>query len=283
MQRLDFGDYPRLQALFEGLRFNLVVDSILAGNTPAWAFADNLAAPQVGLLWDRQDGVLLAGDPAAADDRVIAALSGILRDEIMPDARARWIPGLTLLVDPTGWQHRFPELLPGRPVQPAVRRAYRFDGPALDPAAHSPPGYTLRRMDAALLADDRWPNMGEARGWVLSFWRSLADFERAGFGYCAIREDADGDLTAPGEVASWCLTVFAAGRAYELGLATVPEHRSRGLATAVAAACIAECLARDAIPHWHCEEANPASMAVAVKSGFAAPTRYLGYQFDTGL
>ena len=74
MQRLDFEDYPRLRALFEGLRFNLVVDSILAGNTPAWAFADSLAAPRVGLLWDRQDGVLLAGDPAAADDRLIAAL-----------------------------------------------------------------------------------------------------------------------------------------------------------------------------------------------------------------
>jgi RimJ/RimL family protein N-acetyltransferase len=102
----------------------------------------------------------------------------------------------------------------------------------------------------------------------------LADFERGGFGYGAVTSQA---------IASWCLTVFAAGDAYELGLATAPEHRGRGLATAVAAACISECLSRSATPHWQCEEANPASMRIAEKVGFGRrPLRYIAYQFTTG-
>jgi RimJ/RimL family protein N-acetyltransferase len=113
-------------------------------------------------------------------------------------------------------------------------------------------------------------NAGEAR-LVLSFWRSLADFS-GGFGYSAVTSQA---------IASWCLTVFAAGGAYELGLATAPEHRGRGLATAVAAACISECLSRSATPHWQCEEANPASMHIAEKVGFSRPLRYIAYQFTT--
>jgi RimJ/RimL family protein N-acetyltransferase len=157
-------------------------------------------------------------------------------------------------------------------MRPIWRRAYHFLGNAPDPETVLSSGYALRRMDAALLEDDRMANTGEARGWVLSFWRSLADFERDGFGYCAIAAQG---------VASWCLTVFAAGGAYELGLATAPEHRGRGLATAVAAACISECLSRGATPHWQCEEANPASMTVAEKVGFGRPVRYIAYQFTT--
>jgi hypothetical protein len=68
MERLDPEDYSRLRPLFAGLRTHLVVDSMIEGNTPAWVFADDPRAPRVGLMWDRQDGLLLAGDPGAADD-----------------------------------------------------------------------------------------------------------------------------------------------------------------------------------------------------------------------
>jgi RimJ/RimL family protein N-acetyltransferase len=216
--------------------------------------------------------LLLAGDPGAADDLAIFTLREILRDEILSDACSRWIPALTLVVDRPGWPERFADLLPGREIRPIWRRAYHFLGNAHDPEAVLPSGYVLRRMNAALLEDDQLANAGEARGWVLSFWRSLADFERGGFGYGAVTSQA---------IASWCLTVFASGDAYELGLATAPEHRGRGLATAVAAACISECLSRGATSHWQCEEANPASMTVAEKVGFGRPARYMAYQFTT--
>jgi GNAT superfamily N-acetyltransferase len=86
------------------------------------------------------------------------------------------------------------------------------------------------------------------------------------------------DSMIEGNTPAW---VFVARDAYELDLATAPEHRGRGLATAVAAACISECLTRRATPHWQCEEANPASMAVAEKVGFGQPARYIAYQFET--
>jgi RimJ/RimL family protein N-acetyltransferase len=46
VNRVGPKDLQRLRPIFEGLRYNLVVDSILDGNTPAWVYADEVRQPQ---------------------------------------------------------------------------------------------------------------------------------------------------------------------------------------------------------------------------------------------
>jgi len=41
MVPLDRSDYARVRPVFEGLRYNLVVDSVLDGNTPGWVYGSN--------------------------------------------------------------------------------------------------------------------------------------------------------------------------------------------------------------------------------------------------
>ena len=48
---------------------------------------------------------------------------------------------------------------------------------------------------------------------------------------------------------------------------------------ALSVACVAHCVERGYIPHWHCWEDNLASMAVADKVGFERPERYSTYRF----
>jgi RimJ/RimL family protein N-acetyltransferase len=64
------------------------------------------------------------------------------------------------------------------------------------------------------------------------------------------------------------LTVFAAGDERELGLATNPQFRGRGLATLAAAACVAQAARESIHLHWRCWASNPPSAAIAEKLGF---------------
>lgn len=268
LTRLDPRQYDRLLPLFAGLRFNLVVDSIAAGNTPAWVFADDLQAPRLGLMWNRQDAVLLAGE--AGDPSANRALNALLREPIASDARRRYIPELSLFCDPEVWGPHLEEVLGGLKPEVAWRRYYRFERPRIDWRAQLPAGCEIAPITPGLLIEDRLENRDHLAGWVNSFWRSPQDFVEKGFGFCLLRE---------GAVASWCLSVYVHDPDYELGLAAHPDHRRRGYATLVAAASVGYCQARSCTPHWHCWDDNLPSIAIAEKVGFTDPVRYPVYRF----
>ena len=268
MYSLNPGDYTRVRPLFAGLRYNLVVDSVLDGNTPAWVYVDDVAAPRTAWLWDLQDAMLVAGD--AHNAATSRALAELMTTKVFPDARARYIPGLSLHYDPVDWEAQMDVLLPGFAPEKATRRYYTFAQPAVDWRAALPVGCALRRLDEASLARADLRNMEHVAGWVRSFWRSDADFVKIGFGFCLLQGDV---------IAGWCLSVFVSGGNFELGLATMPEYRGRGYATLVAAASVAHCVEHDFTPHWHCWEDNIPSQRAAEKVGFANPTTYTVYRF----
>ncbi|MBN1955157.1 MAG: GNAT family N-acetyltransferase [Anaerolineae bacterium] len=268
MQALDRDRYERVRPLFTGLRYNLVVDSILDGHTPAWVYADDAEAPRTAWLWNRMDAMLLAGH--AGDRAVNRSLAALIRDRVIPDARRRHIPALSLHYHPDAWQAQAGVILEGLQPEQAPRRYYRFDRLRVDWRPRLPSGAEMRAIDEELLAGSHLHNVESVAGWVLSFWATPADFVRAGLGRCLLRGD---------EILSWCLTVYASGRHRELGVATVPAHRGRGLATLAAAACVERCLEQGFTPHWHCWEENTASIALAGKLGFVDPIQYEVFRF----
>jgi RimJ/RimL family protein N-acetyltransferase len=268
MLRLSENEYERLRPIFGGLRYNLVVDSVIEGNTPAWVIVDTVERPQTALMWNRQDALLLAGYPQKT--KVKAALGVQIAEYIIPDAQRRCIPQLSLHYSPSAWEGQIGTILQGRRFERAYRRFYRWGSLKVAWRQRVPSGYELRRIDRELLADAGLTNVEQVVGWVRSFWRSEREFVEKGFGYCLLGE---------GEVMSWCLSVYRSGRAFELGLATVPTSRNRGFATLTAAACVAHCVERGYTPHWHCWEDNLASIAVADKVGFEQPERYSVYRF----
>jgi GNAT superfamily N-acetyltransferase len=269
MDTLGKDQYEALRPLFESLRYNLVVDSVIDGNTPAWVLADGAERPRTALIWNRQDALLLAG--ALQDPRVNVELRGVIAEEIVPDARRRHIPQLSLHTEEHGGLARVRRIVAEFEPQRAQRRFYQPGRLRVDWRARMPPGYAMRRMDAELLADEDLVNWRSMISWVRSFWSSDAAFLGTGFGYAVLHGST---------LASWCLTVYASDRQFELGLATVPGHRNRGLATLAAAVCVEHCFDRELTPHWHCWEENRASIAVAEKVGFERPQRYEVLRFQ---
>ncbi len=268
MHHLLPNQYERARPLFAPLRYNLVVDSVLDGNTPAWVFADNAEHPQSSLIWDRQDAMLLSGsrwDPELGSD--VAAL---LAERIVPDARSRGIPALSLHFAPDEWAPPLGRTLAPWQARMARRRFYRSaPGKTIDWRPRVPAGCSVRPIDVALLSG-QLENADQVRGWVRSFWHSDQDFLRLGLGCCLLADDA---------VASWCLTVFASGQDRELGVATVEAYRQRGYAAIVASATLEELARTGYTPHWHCWEENYPSRALAGRVGFADPVTYSVYRF----
>jgi RimJ/RimL family protein N-acetyltransferase len=263
---LPAASYAQALPVFAGLTDNLVVTSVLAGYTRGTVLVDDLQAPRRGCIWNQQDTLLLAGDPGK--DTFAGAFNDVLRDELIPDAHARFIPGLALYIDRPAWRQQLDPLLAD--MQPAWRRRYAFrcDGLPQDWRGQLPRGYTLHRLDATLLAQTAQDNHGALLGWILSFWPTTRLFLHNGVGFCIRKGDA---------LASWCLSVYAGDNALEFGVATVEAYRNQGLATLATAACLDECLQRGLTPQWQCDAANQPSLAVARKVGFVRARAYNVY------
>lgn len=264
---LHTSDFPKVLPLFRDMGEHLVVRSILEGHTLGRVFADDMVQPRSACVWSTMDAMLLAGDP---DSPLFnAAFNRLLHDELIPDAQARGFPFFSVYLAPNGWVPRRDTLLRGAAPETVARRMFRLAELRVDWRMALPATLTLARMDAPLLARTDLANLGDALGWVRSFWPSVGRFVREGVGYCVL------DGTA---VASWCLSVYAAGDALELGVATAVSHRGQGLATVAAAAVLEHCLSQQIIPHWHCDLVNRPSVRVAEKLGFVPAHDYEIYR-----
>lgn len=266
MKLLDPTQYGRVRPLFAPLGFNLAVHSILDGNTIGRVYVDEAERPSTALLWTMMDTVMLAGDanrPVVQD-----ALRDLLLHEIRPHAQARGVPGFSIYLAAPAWKAHLPALLPGLTPQPIPRRAFLLDQLQVDWQARLAPGLAVQPMDAHFFTRADLRDIDPALGWVLSFWRTPADFVHRGLGFAVVAGD---------RVGSWCLSVYVAGNALEFGVETAVAHRGHGWATLAAAACLDACLARGLVAHWHCNLDNAPSVRLAQKLGFTPVRDYTAY------
>lgn len=274
MIELSAGNFQRVRPLFNPLGFNLAVDSVLAGNTPGQVFADDPVEPHLGLLWNRQDALFLAVHPGMEIDiSLVQRLEEVFRRTIIPDARQRYIPHLSLQWFPIEWQNMLQDVLMVWRPEKAYRRLYLYKQIGVDFRHGLLPGYTVERINQRTLQSDLL-NRDQVLGWIESFWASPDIFLERGFGYCVTTNDA---------ITSWCLSVFNYQNRFELGVATAEQFRQLGLASLAVASCLEYCLLNDLIPEWHCWENNIPSIKLAEKVGFEQRLSYPAYQLQTGL
>ena len=103
----------------------------------------------------------------------------------------------------------------------------------------------------------------------MSYWPTIEMYLDKGIGYVALVNDE--------AVASLCVSVFASGDTLE-SARRLADHRNHGLSTAVAAACVNDCLTRGSAPIWHCWGTNDPSIAVARKAGLRLEREYTIYK-----
>jgi GNAT superfamily N-acetyltransferase len=214
--------------------YDAIVGHVLAtGHGRFWV--DREARPRA-VLAETAGNYLLTGDPDAVSP---AALHTFITGFVATPAR--FLPLLQATFgNAIRWErvvYANPRASSGSPPVPghgSVRRLTSADAAALS-ALHP---------DAA---------------WISKTWGGPVGLAASGHGWGAFHN---------GHLVAVACTFFAGARYHELGVATDPDHRGRGLATACAWHALRHAVSAGRIPSWSTSPDNHASRRIAEKLGF---------------
>jgi hypothetical protein len=137
-----------------------------------------------------------------------------------------------------------------------------------------PKEYLIHKVDAIFwkkLSDGIFDNADFLRDRLLGSWHSFEEFEHKSIAYCTIFENR-------------IVAVIVGTANYKniipIDIETEEKHRRKGLAYAMTAEFIADCLRNNFIPQWDCVESNPSSHHIARKLGFEIINENTVYWFD---
>ncbi len=256
MHRIDT-DRQSVLPLIEGMEHHLSVHAFAAGTMPGWMYVDDPAAPRTAFAFNNE-GWYLIGD--GANERFLEWLVPLIRDEVVPGARAHGEGLIPLHFHPQDWEPLGTRLLPGQPFHIDFQHYFRCSKPEVEWRAELPAGLAVRGVDAGVLEREDDPVVAKLRRWAQGAFGSLEAFVEAGLGRIVEHE---------GRIVSWCMPDCVAGRRCEVGIHTLPEFRRRGLAACAVAATVEGCLERGfEWVGWHCWSENEASANLAQKVGF---------------
>jgi RimJ/RimL family protein N-acetyltransferase len=245
---------------FPGPHLQMVVDSMLAGNTAGqlWNVARNGESPLL-VLWDGGNNVFyLAGD--VHDGSSLQALAELLAGQLLPRVRAHGIRRFKVRALSPPLESELPRLFPGVDLRPTVTHfsvhnaARRVAAPHLDL-----PDLRVIPITPALLSGDELAGVDDVRDEIREMWPSEDRFHERGFGTLAVLGS---------ELICWCTAEYVGPTHCGTGIATAPDFQRRGVATATAAQFVREASARGLVPCWECDGANIPSVRVAEKAGF---------------
>jgi RimJ/RimL family protein N-acetyltransferase len=266
MHLLPVTEYECARPLFAAMRDHLAVSATLEGTAEGRVYVDDVAQPGIALAWVNRR-LYLAGPPSV---EAATALRRLFIETLEPAALTVGMDVLILHFAPGGWEQAIEGvILEGRRQLKGRREYYRCNALRADWRRHLQAGFTLRPVDAALLADARLQHREALMAEMCSERVSVGDFLARSFGVCAVYGD---------EIAGWCLSEYNTTDVCEVGIETLEPYQRRGLATAMTLALVAEALARGlSYVGWHCYADNAPSVATALKAGFVKVQDYPAY------
>ncbi|MBD2872779.1 GNAT family N-acetyltransferase [Paenibacillus arenilitoris] len=259
MNALTKDRYSKAGSVFDGYHHQLIVSSVIDGNTRGEIYVDDIEDPKTGIIHGIGFEVLCSGDPE--NELFQQAFPDLLVNKLIPNARTSGMPVINIYFPSDSWEWALQRLLSDRLELAVVKkRFYTFDPANCPPRKEIQAHCKLKRIDESLLNDDSLKNRDTLLQWIRMSWLSVDDFARKGVGYCILED---------GRIASWCLSVFASGNRLEFALFTDELFRNRGYAKRVSSACVAYCLENGGFPLWVCDDNNIPSIRVAEETGFS--------------
>ncbi len=258
LEPLDPAEWRVTQACFAPLAHHLAVRALLDGAVPGVVYADDAPRPRLAVAHVQQR-LYVAGDANIAG--IGRALRGLIASRIGPLVMARGIRYMLLHAAPALWEQVIETGLQDFAPRTTERQTYACRLPRPERPPRMPADYTLRAVDQALLGAAPLAHRDQLLDEMRSERPSVEAFLAKSFGVCAVQGEA---------LAGWCLSEYNHLGACEVGIETLPEHRGRGLATAMTLALVQQAAAQGLTRvGWHCYAHNQASVATALAAGFA--------------
>jgi GNAT superfamily N-acetyltransferase len=271
IQELRPNEFERARSLFHGFDYSLSIRAAIEGRNPGWIFVDNVERPCTAFALT-VEGYLLAGDHDNSTTN--EALRRLLKEQIFTgQVFVNGNESMSLAVHPQAWEARLPELIPTHEIEKLERYHYLCRAVKFDWRNNLPEGYTLHRVDPALMGDSQvvWPD--PLRNFFLptDFWGTMENFWAQGVSFCIVHEQ---------QVVSWCTCDCATRDQIDVGIVTHPSYRRRGLAAIAVAATVEHCLSHGfSMVGWHCNAQNVGSWKTAEKVGFERNREYIYYYY----
>jgi len=271
LQELKPNEFERARPLFQGFDYSLSIQAALEGTNPGRIFVDDTAQPRTAFVLT-VEGYLLAGEydnPATNE-----ALRRFLKKQIFTgQVFVNGNESMSLAVHPLAWEAKLPDLIPTHEIEKLERYHYLCRAVKFDWRNHLPEGYTLHRVDAALMNSPQvtWPDPVREFFDPADMWGTPENFWAKGVSFCIIHER---------QVVAWCTSDCIAGSQIDMGIVTHPGYRRRGLAAIAVAATVEYCLSHgfNAVG-WHCNTQNTGSWKTAEKVGFERDREYAYYYY----
>ncbi len=259
MHILEPKQFPDLVDLFQGLEDHLAPLAVLHGVVPGVVIADHPTHPTAALI-HVSHRFYLAGDPHNKEFN--SELARWFTEVHFPAALEAGEASFSLYYDDSVWEDSIDlVLLKGHnPIQ-LEREYYRLKLDQAPQPVTPPKGLTFHSADADLLEREDIANLDDLCEEMQSERPSVEEFIQKSLGVC---------LVGDGLVVTWCLSEYNLGDRCEVGIATHPFYRQRGLA-ALTARAFAHQVHEHGIREigWHCWKFN-------YPSGLTAQT--LGYE-----
>ena len=257
MTALHPNSYELIRPLLLGMDIHLIGRSILAKQTPAQIFVDNMEHPKA-MFAQAGHRYILAGDTEI--DSFNLGIQKMFANGIYLRALAEGQEGFAIYYDSAAWEEKMEAILIDKEIIHADREYYACKKLKHKWQDFMPEGFQLRMVDADLLANTNLKHLDMLKEEMISERPSVDDFLAKSFGVCAVHEN---------ELAGWCLFEYNADGRCEIGIETTSEFRKRGLATALTLYFL-----EHAFSHginevgWHCFKRNESSAKTALKAGF---------------
>ncbi|MGM0374977.1 MAG: GNAT family N-acetyltransferase [Chloroflexota bacterium] len=270
-QELESSEFERARFLFQGFDYSLSIQAAIEGNNPGRIFVDDAQDPRTALALT-VEGYLLAGE--SDNPETNQALRRLFKEKIFTGkVFVNGDGSMSLAVDPESWEAKLPELIPTHEVEKSERYHYLCREVTFDWRSHLPEGYTVQRVDGALLEEKEVVFPEAIREWMNleEVWWSKENFLSKGVSFVVLCE---------GEVVAWCTPDCVAGDRIDVGIITHPAHRRRGLAAVAVAATVEQSLCQGcSAVGWHCNVGNVGSWKTAEKVGFERNREYIYYYY----
>jgi GNAT superfamily N-acetyltransferase len=273
LRELKYQEFESVRPLFEGFAYSLSIRAVLDGSNPGRVFADRPRDPRLAFALTIE-GYLLTGDPSdpALRESVRQFFVGsLLTGHVYLDSDE----SVTLAVHPPEWAGYLPEMIPTHEVEALPRLHYLCTKMSYPWWEAVPDVYSVHRIDrdilgGSLLAD---PDGLLDLDMIRIAWGDLENFLEHGVGFVVAHR---------GEIVSECTADCRSGDQIDIGVATSPSHRQKGLATIAVAATVEYCFRKGYRKiGWHCNQFNVGSWKTAEKVGFKRQGEYTYYYYMT--
>jgi hypothetical protein len=245
----------RLKDIYKSYAHSFVFDSIIEGNTPAQIFVDD--AEDISIFLICEGHCVYFGGEVEDKDKYKETIN-FFKENYLSESRRKELGVVKINYYTEAWEKELLEGLNEFNCNLYDRSLFKQDLKYVK-AVRNDDNVIVKRIDNEVVKNAPLGNLNCLIDEVMGMWGSVDNFIKSGFGYCAIMD---------GNIISWCTAEYVSKNYCGIGIETIEEYKTKGVATMISNEFLKECLTSNITPYWDSWKRNIPSVRVAEKNNF---------------